>query len=556
MTDRRKKPDILRTVCAFSALLIMGLIFVLSAQQADDSNDVSLKLADILFGLNGDRRAALDINFLVRGLAHLAEYGLLAVPVFGFFRTFPFTLKKTAAVSILFCGVYAVIDEIHQYFVPGRGCSLIDVIMDTAGSAIAVLALCLIVYITVRRKEPEKTAGDTPDEADKLVLDAFVSYISGIPFRGEIPESKAEAFIKKSFDQKILPMTAQAALASENCGFSGKTKERIRKEAVSQVVSQTQRSMAFLETYEKMTQAGFSPVCVKGILCRVLYPDPDVRPSGDEDLLVKEEEADLCVEFLLSCGFVSRESSDTGETGFYHPGTGCMIELHRSLFPDDGGVYSRFNGILGNLFENAEKTQVNGVTLLCPSHENHFIYLILHAAKHFLLSGVGIRQIADIALFSRNFPVNWTETFSACESLQLDGFLSALVKTAERFGLDISAIDSPYFNKEIDETPFIRDVMSHGVYGSKNPDLRRSGAITFREYSASVSGVSAGRYGLFPPASEMRRRYSYVRRCILLLPFAYLSRFIRYIFSGHDSRLTLSSASERKELMRNYGILR
>jgi VanZ family protein len=36
--------------------------------------------------------------------------------------------------SLAICIIYAVSDELHQLFVPGRGCQLKDVIIDTAGA--------------------------------------------------------------------------------------------------------------------------------------------------------------------------------------------------------------------------------------------------------------------------------------------------------------------------------------------------------------------------------------------------------------------------------------
>lgn len=43
--------------------------------------------------------------------------------------------KKIMFFTILICFLYAVCDEIHQYFVPGRACRVFDVLVDTAGSA-------------------------------------------------------------------------------------------------------------------------------------------------------------------------------------------------------------------------------------------------------------------------------------------------------------------------------------------------------------------------------------------------------------------------------------
>ena len=40
--------------------------------------------------------------------------------------------------------------------------------------------------------------------------------------------------------------------------------------------------------FDKMRQNGLTPLIVKGIVCRDLYPNPDLRTSNDEDLISQE----------------------------------------------------------------------------------------------------------------------------------------------------------------------------------------------------------------------------------------------------------------------------
>jgi VanZ family protein len=50
---------------------------------------------------------------------------------------------KIILITVLICFLYAVSDEIHQSFVPGRACRLFDIFIDTSGSVF----FCLIYYI-------------------------------------------------------------------------------------------------------------------------------------------------------------------------------------------------------------------------------------------------------------------------------------------------------------------------------------------------------------------------------------------------------------------------
>ncbi|MFH1055079.1 MAG: VanZ family protein [Candidatus Altiarchaeota archaeon] len=65
-------------------------------------------------------------------LVHLLEYivlGFLILPYFSHWRN-PFSI------TVLFALLYGVSDEFHQLFVPGRFCTIDDVLVDTLGSAV------------------------------------------------------------------------------------------------------------------------------------------------------------------------------------------------------------------------------------------------------------------------------------------------------------------------------------------------------------------------------------------------------------------------------------
>lgn len=51
---------------------------------------------------------------------------------------------KACLLSVLICAVYAAGDELHQWFVPGRQASVIDILVDTAGAAAGILIYMII----------------------------------------------------------------------------------------------------------------------------------------------------------------------------------------------------------------------------------------------------------------------------------------------------------------------------------------------------------------------------------------------------------------------------
>jgi VanZ family protein len=88
------------------------------------------------------------IVLFTRKCAHAGEYGLLAglllAALNGSFRPLPREWSwARAGGALLVCAAYAVTDEVHQAFVPSRFGNPVDVLIDTAGAAAALLLLWL-----------------------------------------------------------------------------------------------------------------------------------------------------------------------------------------------------------------------------------------------------------------------------------------------------------------------------------------------------------------------------------------------------------------------------
>ncbi len=82
-------------------------------------------------------------DFFLRKGAHVFEYTVLTTLLFrALRRTWGlWTWARCAAVAATLAVVYASSDEYHQSFVPGRGPSVRDVLIDTVGVVIAILFL-------------------------------------------------------------------------------------------------------------------------------------------------------------------------------------------------------------------------------------------------------------------------------------------------------------------------------------------------------------------------------------------------------------------------------
>lgn len=87
-----------------------------------------------------------NIDFYIRKCAHFSIYTVLGF--IAFFAFFSYDKIKNGRYKymyiLIFCLLYAVSDEIHQYFVPGRACRVFDVTIDFLGSLCGVYIASLL----------------------------------------------------------------------------------------------------------------------------------------------------------------------------------------------------------------------------------------------------------------------------------------------------------------------------------------------------------------------------------------------------------------------------
>ncbi len=125
-------------------IMIMVFIFIQSALPADLSeveSGVIVKMISGLLGTDSERT-----SFVVRKCAHFTEYLCLGVSLSWTVRDLAVRPGKVpfALSSWIIGTVYAVTDELHQAFVPGRSCELRDVVIDSVGVAAGVLVLFIL----------------------------------------------------------------------------------------------------------------------------------------------------------------------------------------------------------------------------------------------------------------------------------------------------------------------------------------------------------------------------------------------------------------------------
>ena len=129
----------------------MLIIFRLSSQVAEQSDELSTGITQAILNMIQKLVPFLEIgsgqlNHILRKGAHFTAYLILGILVVNAFSKSGISGRKSLFLGLLVCIVYAMSDELHQAFVPGRGPALTDVIIDSAGSFAGIFIYNKIKY--------------------------------------------------------------------------------------------------------------------------------------------------------------------------------------------------------------------------------------------------------------------------------------------------------------------------------------------------------------------------------------------------------------------------
>ncbi len=161
-----KKIYIDRSLSLFAVALWMAVIFLFSAQSGDNSGDFSGNMIRFIARIfnpsfekltNAEQNAIIDsLQTLVRKLGHFSEYFILGLLSANAVRTFPLSALWKWLAPLIFCILYAVSDEVHQYFVPDRAMRFLDCCIDSSGAFCGIFAFIMLSSLFTRIAERKK----------------------------------------------------------------------------------------------------------------------------------------------------------------------------------------------------------------------------------------------------------------------------------------------------------------------------------------------------------------------------------------------------------------
>ena len=432
-----------------------------------------------------------------------------------------------------------------------------DVICNTLGVFVGSTSL-LIARAIKKSRERVRHTNMTLTTTETQFLHIAKAAVSG----GTLPTEGVNwpIIFTLANQQKLLPILFEAVrkapAAEENAALFAVTKQQV----IGQVLNQTVRSAEFADLYRKLRSAGLHPIVVKGQLCSRLYPLKDHRISADDDLYIPDAEFMACHEQLLANGLTTDtpayELATADEVSYTKKDSPLYIELHRHLFDSSEDAHDELN----HFFTDLNPVEIDGFFAM-PPYE-HLLYLILHAYKHFVRSGIGLRQFCDISLWARDYyaEIDWQHLHDQCASVHAATFAAAAFRIAKDYlGIKFD-LPAPW-DATIDVEPLLHDTLCSGVYGSNDYTRLHSSTVTLNAVKASrTGGKSSVLRSVFPKHEYLERNYPYLKKRPYMLPIAWVQRIAHYASekqSGADNSASgsIKLAKERIELMKRYDIM-
>lgn len=239
----------------------------------------------------------------------------------------------------------------------------------------------------------------------------------------QITELNYEALYKLASFHSVTAMIAMALesghlltepYASEEC--IKKWKETRVKAKRKNILLDTERELLL----EQMELMGIWYLPLKGSILKEMYPKLGMRQMADNDILFDAAYAQQVKDLMIGRGY-KVIAFGRGNHDVYEKEPIYNFEFHTALF--DEIAHSDWAAYYENIYERLLRLPGTNHGC-CFSNEDFYIYLILHAYKHFDGSGNGVRFLSDLYVFLQKERKNldWSYMLAELKKLGIDEF--------------------------------------------------------------------------------------------------------------------------------------
>lgn len=260
---------------------------------------------------------------------------------------------------------------------------------------------------------------------------------------------------------------------------------------------------------------------LKGALLNSFYPKYGMRQMSDFDIFYDKACQKKVLDLMTKRGYKKHKDSSIVDKYLKEPI--YNFEFHRALVTTQNEIWHEY-------YRDSEKRllQDNGSEYRrCFSDEDFYIYLIVHANKHYEDSGIGIRTLPDCYAYlkAKKESMDWQYITEECEKLGIAQFESELRLLTEA----VFNSDKPTLTAKQED--MLIYLMSSGTYGTAQNNFDK------RWEKLNTGKGSKFKYiwsRLFPDMQTVKRFFPFFYKHRWALPVLWVFRLVRMALFRRD----------------------
>ena len=315
-------------------------------------------------------------------------------------------------------------------------------------------------------------------------------------------------------------------------------REKYESEFLSTIAITTMRDEEMKSLISLLNKNGIDHLLFKGYIVKDLYTVPELRTFGDIDFAIRSEDRSQCNDLLCSNGY---RLLDDWEPVYSYEKNVEHYEVHTELLDSNLNNNYDYQSYFLSFWEHSVCIDRHTYEL---ELEYHFLYLLMHLAKHLYSSGAGIRMYLDIAFYLRAFrdKIDWSHFKKEARTLKIERFVNTVFTALYKW----FEIESPIPLKDVDSAfmdEFLTFTLNGGVFGFEG-DSAKLAQVRKNSQGQSVKRADTLLKRAFPSADTIKSRYTYLEGKPWLLPVAWVHRFFK------KNNTTAEYLNESKEILR------
>lgn len=343
----------------------------------------------------------------------------------------------------------------------------------------------------------------------------FIKMVASIICEQPIPAYSTDIDIKQLYrlcNNNAVQGIFYLAIKNGNIAVDNSFEKSLRDKYILNLMRDTMQDEERAFIRQKFTEENIDFMFLKGSHLKDLYPVPEIRYMVDMDVLIHEKDMEKGKKILLDNGFT--QYLDNVKDVIFTKKPSITVELHQMLFIDNYFMHDYFTDV----WQKAEKHSDNEYKM---SYNDLYVYTLAHLAEHYLDAGSCFRPIMDLFLMEKKLSdkLDFAYINQQFKMIGIDKFAK---KIRQLYGCMFA--DGEYN----DDLVTMENYIVLGAPVKNAEDVAKAA-------SSKKSKISRIFDTAFPKYTHMVARYPTLKKYPFLLPFFWLKRIFRLLFTKNEN---------------------